>query len=122
MAKEIVSVFLKVDPKYRVFENELAFCLYDIHPISPGRILVIPKRQFSSMFDCRDDEWLAIFELIKKAKQLVTEKHKPDGFNLGVNVGPVAGQTVMHAHVHLIPRYKDKSLEDSEHVRNLMSP
>jgi len=120
MSETDVSVFLKVDPKYRVLENDLAFALNDINPVSKGHMLFIPKRQFSCFFECTDAELIALYDLIKGAKKLLDEEHHPDGYNVGVNIGPVAGQTVFHAHIHLIPRYKDESLEDTKHVKGIV--
>lgn len=118
----VPSVFLKVDPKYRVLENDLVFALYDINPASEGHTLIIPKRQFSSFFEATPDEVVAIYDLLQKTKKVLVEKFNPDGFNIGVNVGEVAGQTVMHAHMHLIPRYKNKSLEKNEHIQKIVHP
>ncbi len=69
-------------------------------------MLIIPKRHFADFFEATDEEILAINDLLHKAKKLLQEKYKPDGFNIGVNIGYDAGQTIFHLHVHLIPRYK----------------
>ena len=97
-------IFCKNLPK--VMENELAFALYDIHPITQGHMLIIPKRHFLTLFESTNDELKAVFELIQKARALLLKEHKPDGFNIAANCGAAAGQIVMHAHVHLIPRYE----------------
>lgn len=108
------SVFLKV--KDRVLENELSFALYDINPASKGHMLIIPKRQFASFFDCTDEELTTLYSLLKEAKELLNDKYQPAGFNVGVNIGESAGQTVPHAHIHLIPRYEDEKLEATAHT------
>ena len=87
-------------------ENALAYALYDIKPITKGHMLFIPKRHHLTLFESTPDEIKAIFELIGKAKELLLKEHKPDGFNIAANCGEVAGQVVMHAHMHLLPRYK----------------
>ena len=69
-------------------------------------MLFIPKRHHLTLFESTPDEIKAIFELIGKAKELLLKEHKPDGFNIAANCGEVAGQVVMHAHMHLLPRYK----------------
>jgi len=87
-------------------ENELAFALYDIKPITQGHMLFIPKRHHLTIFESTPDEIKAVFELIQKARELLLKEYKPDGFNIAANCGTFAGQIVMHAHVHLLPRYK----------------
>jgi len=91
----------------RILENDLAFCLFDINPISKGHMLIIPKRHVESYFDCTDPENQSLFALINEAKSLLDREHHPAGFNVNVNDGSIAGQIVMHAHMHLIPRYND---------------
>lgn len=88
-----------------VSENEHAVWIYDGFPVSPGHSLIIPKRHAGSFFDVTPDERLAILELLDKAKAAVTQERKPDAFNIGINDGAAAGQTVPHLHIHLIPRY-----------------
>jgi diadenosine tetraphosphate (Ap4A) HIT family hydrolase len=97
-------IFCKDLPK--VLENELAYAVYDIKPHSKGHMLFIPKRHHTTIFESTPAEVSAIFELINKAKLSLQKEHNPDGYNIQVNCGEVAGQIVMHAHVHLIPRYK----------------
>jgi diadenosine tetraphosphate (Ap4A) HIT family hydrolase len=92
-------------------ENELAFALYDIHPITQGHMLVIPKRHFLTLFESTADEIKAIFELVQRGRALLLKEHKPDGFNITANCGAVAGQIVMHAHVHLLPRYEGQPFD-----------
>ena len=101
-------IFCKDLPK--VLENELAYALYDINPITKGHMLFIPKRHHETIFESTSEEVEAVFELIKKAKALILKEHKPDGFNIAANCGEIAGQVVMHAHVHLLPRYKGQPL------------
>ena len=84
----------------------MAYALYDIKPISRGHMLFILKRHHTTVFESTSEEIAAVFELIGKAKEIIQKEHKPDGYNIQANCGPVAGQIVMHAHVHLIPRYK----------------
>ena len=78
----------------------------DAFPISPGHTLIIPKRHVGSFFDLSSDEREDLMSLLGTAKANVEAEFKPDGYNIGINDGPVAGQTVPHLHVHLIPRYK----------------
>ena len=91
--------------KEYVLENELAYAIYDKYPVGKGHMLFIPKRHVKYFFDITKEEREAIFELIDEGKRLLDEKYSPDSYNVGINCGEYAGQTVMHVHVHLIPRY-----------------
>lgn len=82
-----------------------AYAIWDQYPVSQGHILIIPKRHVPSYFDLTDQEQVAITKLLKKAKDIIQLQFHPDGYNIGINIGEVAGQTVFHCHVHLIPRY-----------------
>lgn len=94
-------------PAVRVVEeNEHALFILDGFPVSPGHSLIIPKRHIGSFFDATPPERAALLALLDKAKELVEETHKPDGYNIGINDGAAAGQTVPHLHIHLIPRYR----------------
>lgn len=93
------------DPSRAILRNDHAFVRFDDFPVNPGHCLIIPFRHFASFFDATAEERAAIFSIIDVARALVDEKHAPGGYNIGVNVGPIAGQSVMHLHVHLIPRY-----------------
>lgn len=87
-------------------ENDLAFAIFDGFPVNPGHVLVIPKRHVANYFELTTDEVLAIQDLLQRMKKEVDAKFHPDGYNIGVNVGRDAGQSIFHVHVHLIPRYK----------------
>jgi diadenosine tetraphosphate (Ap4A) HIT family hydrolase len=88
-----------------VLENSLFFANFDNHPVAKGHMKIIPKRHVDSFFDLTDGEITAAFDLLKKARGLLDEKFKPDAYNVGLNDGKAAGQTVFHLHIHLIPRY-----------------
>lgn len=85
--------------------GELVYARRDIYPVSPGHLLVVPYRHVSDYFDTTAEEKAAIIEMIDHARDWLRKEYSPDGFNIGLNCGTAAGQTVMHAHVHLIPRY-----------------
>lgn len=89
-----------------IAENELAFAIFDKFPVNEGHALIIPKRHFENFFDATQEEITAIYELLHKVKEIIDGKYFPTGYNVGVNVGEDGGQTIMHLHVHLIPRYK----------------
>src|SRR5688572_27278912 len=86
-----------------VVENALAQAVYDTYPVSPGHVLVIPRRHAVTIWDLDEAEYAACFALVRKSKEILELRHRPDGFNVGVNCGVFAGQSVMHAHIHLIP-------------------
>ena len=86
-------------------ENDLAYVREDKFPVSPGHLLIIPRRHALDWFDLSADEQAAVAELINEGKAWLAQRHQPDGYNIGMNCGEAAGQTVMHMHCHLIPRY-----------------
>jgi diadenosine tetraphosphate (Ap4A) HIT family hydrolase len=90
----------------KVLENELAFAIFDKFPVSNGHLLIIPKRHIANYFDLTIEKRLSIDELLHKGKELLDKEYTPDGYNIGINCGKTAGQTIFHVHVHLIPRYK----------------
>ena len=94
------------DPRAAIAENALAFAVRDRFPVSEGHTLVVPRREVATWFDATREEQLAILELVDVVKRGLDERvPKPDGYNVGFNAGAAAGQTVMHLHVHVIPRF-----------------
>jgi fluoride exporter len=89
-----------------VLGNALAYARFDRNPVSPGHLLILPRRHVATWFDASRDEQHAMLALLDEAKDLLDARHGPDGYNFGANVGEAAGQTVMHLHLHLIPRYR----------------
>jgi len=85
--------------------NQLAIAFRDAFPVTQGHTLVIPLRHLPSLFDTTAEERIAMFELLEEAKRQLQAEFAPAGFNIGINDGAAAGQTVGHLHVHLIPRY-----------------
>ena len=86
-------------------ENDLAYASYDTYPVSEYHCLIIPKRHVKDYFELTNDELIACNDLIKKIKQEVKIKDKSIvAFNIGTNIGKVSGQSIMHCHIHLIPR------------------
>jgi diadenosine tetraphosphate (Ap4A) HIT family hydrolase len=87
-------------------QKELAYSARDTYAVSPGHTLIIPRRHVASFFDLTPEEVNACMELITEERKRLDEEFKPDGYNIGVNVGPAAGQSIFHVHIHLIPRYE----------------
>jgi diadenosine tetraphosphate (Ap4A) HIT family hydrolase len=92
------------DPEI-VIENELAFAHYDTYPVSAGHCLLIPRRHFAEYFEATAAEKAAIWQLLDEVKPIIDQEFGPDGYNVGVNVGTAAGQSIPHLHIHVIPRY-----------------
>lgn len=98
--------------------HALAFA--DAFPISPGHSLVVPRRHVVTIFELNEEEYSDCFLLVLKVKDLLVAKYSPDGFNVGVNVGEAGGQSVWHAHVHVMPRFKGDTPEPLGGVRNVI--
>jgi diadenosine tetraphosphate (Ap4A) HIT family hydrolase len=94
------------NPGNTLLGNALAYARYDDYPVSPGHVLILPYRHVADYFDTTLAEKHAILELVETAKQLLDSDYAPDGYNLGINCGTAAGQSVLHVHYHLIPRYR----------------
>ena len=100
-------LFCNINSKDLVFDNEFAFASFDSYPISKYHSLIVPKRHILDYFELTNDELLACNDLIKKIKKKIQNEDKTvDGFNIGTNSGALAGQSIMHCHIHLIPRRK----------------
>jgi len=94
-------------PENRIlFTSQSALAIRDAFPISPGHTLVIPNRHVKSIFELENAERNDLFQALSRARSDLVSEMKPDGFNVGINDGLMAGQTVMHLHVHLIPRFE----------------
>jgi diadenosine tetraphosphate (Ap4A) HIT family hydrolase len=92
-------------PNEVVFQNALAYVRYDSKSLSRGHVLIIPKRHVANFFDMSTEEQSAILTLLNQAYESNLAQLSPDGYNIGVNIGKAGGQSRMHVHVHLIPRY-----------------
>ncbi len=98
-------VFCNLGKVRIITENRYCICIPDKYPVTVGHSLVIPKRHFSNFFEIKKEEYQDVKELLeKRRKNLLIKDKNIDGFNIGVNIGHSAGQTVDHCHIHLIPR------------------
>ena len=88
-----------------LFEEAEAYVRYDNNSLSRGHVLVVPRRHVASFFDMTGPEKARVLELLDRAQAHIQREFRPDGYNIGVNVGTAGGQSRMHVHVHLIPRY-----------------
>lgn len=103
-----------------IVETATAYAIFDKFPVSKGHALIIPKRHCTDYFDLTFKEQSACIFMLNTVKNVISEKFKPDGFNIGVNINETAGQTVPHAHIHLIPRYKGDVKEPRGGVRGVI--
>jgi len=101
-----MSVFLNLPKERILFKGEYFFIIKDGFPVSPGHMLIISNTLKADYFSLSKPEKLALDGMIDKAKELIEKDHSPNGYNIGMNCGESAGQTVMHFHCHIIPRYK----------------
>ncbi len=108
------------DPAEVLFENDLALAIYDRYPVSPGHILVVPRRHFSDIFEAGPDELRALAEMTRRVKEFVYGEYVPDGYNIGINRGRTAGQTISHLHIHFIPRYSGDRRDPTGGVRGVI--
>src|SRR5690349_18469263 len=104
-----------------VMENALAYVSYDRNSLSRGHVLVVPKRHVAGYFELSPEEHEAINALLRQAQARIQAEHAPDGYNIGVNIGKVAGQARMHVHVHLIPRYAGDVADPRGGIRCVLS-
>ena len=112
--------FCRLPPGRVLEENGHAVAIADAFPVSPGHTLVIPKRHGAGFFELTPDEVMAVYKLLGRMKVRLDRDLKPAGYNIGVNIGEAAGQTVMHSHVHLIPRFWGDVSEPRGGVRNVI--
>jgi diadenosine tetraphosphate (Ap4A) HIT family hydrolase len=109
--------FCRPEPRLIIAENALAVAILDAYPVNPGHALVIPRRHVSSWFDASRDERIAMLILVDEVRRCQEAASPPAGYNIGLNVGEAAGQTVGHVHVHVIPRYTGDVDDPSGGVR-----
>ncbi|HNQ03406.1 MAG TPA: HIT family protein [Thiobacillaceae bacterium] len=97
--------FCVLEPARILAEDGLTVVYADGFPVSPGHAVVIPRRHFATLFEATEAEQAALLRAIFACKRILDAQHQPDGYNIGINHGAAAGQSVPHLHVHIIPRY-----------------
>lgn len=97
--------FCFLDPARILAEDDLTVVYKDGFPVSPGHTVVIPRRHFATLFEATEAEQTALLKALAECKRILDERHKPDGYNIGINHGLAGGQSVPHLHIHVIPRY-----------------
>ena len=104
-------VFCNIDKENVLYQDESWVAVYDNYPVSKGHVLLIPKRHVKTYFELNYVELASIGLNINIVKHILDKKYEPSGYNIGINFGESAGQTVPHCHIHIIPRY-DGDVED----------
>ncbi len=103
-----------------IAESATAYAIYDKFPVNEGHALIIPKKHCADYFELSFKEQAACFLLLNKVKDTVQKNFTPDGFNVGINIGQLAGQTIFHVHIHLIPRYVNDVTDPRGGVRGVV--
>lgn len=112
--------FCNIKESKKVLFNYEYFAIYDEYPVSPGHMLIIPTEHVEDYRDLSDHQKFILWEAVDKAIKFLTENYNPDGFNIGINCGEVAGQSVKHVHIHVIPRYKNDTENPKGGVRGVI--
>ncbi len=98
-------LFCNTENKEYIFENNLAYSTFDTYPVSEFHLLIVPKRHIKNYFELTNNEMIACNKIILLSKNKIEQMDQTiKGFNIGINCGKVAGQSIMHCHIHLIPR------------------
>ena len=103
-----------------ICENNLFYARYDNYAVSKGHSEIVSKKHIESFFDLTDEEIIQMYDLTKKVKEIIQEKYNPDAYNIGLNNGKEAGQTIHHLHLHIIPRYKGDVKNPRGGIRNII--
>lgn len=101
-----MSVFLEFPEERILYKGDCFFIVYDGFPVSDGHCLIISNEVRETYFDLSLQEMMILPVMIEKAREIIESQYSPDGYNIGMNCGEAAGQTVMHFHCHVIPRYQ----------------
>jgi ATP adenylyltransferase len=103
-----------------LLEGVAVVALFDAYPVSQGHTLIIPKRHVASFFDLNQAEQVEMLWLLDQVRRRLENLYQPRGFNVGVNIGEAAGQTIDHAHLHVIPRYAGDVQDPRGGIRNVI--
>ena len=113
-------IFCELPKERIIYETDHWLMIRDGYPVSLGHTLIIPKRHIRDFFELNKEEHAELQTVINYAKEQIDIELKPDGYNIGMNCGEAAGQTVFHLHVHLIPRYKGDMNDPRGGVRGVI--
>jgi diadenosine tetraphosphate (Ap4A) HIT family hydrolase len=116
-----MSAFSRIEPDRILERTNHFFLIEDAYPVSPGHMLVISNEVRIDYFDLLPEERAELDDAILRAKEIILQRHRPDGFNIGMNCGAAAGQTVFHFHCHVIPRYNGDMDDPRGGIRHCLS-
>lgn len=116
-----MSIFLNIPESEKLYMGKYLFLIKDRFPVSDGHILIITNELRKDYFDLSIAELLELNEMISKAKEIIESEYNPDGYNIGMNIGEAAGQTIFHFHCHVIPRYTGDMEDPRGGVRHCIS-
>jgi diadenosine tetraphosphate (Ap4A) HIT family hydrolase len=119
-SKKITCPFCNPIAEDVAVKNDFCYALWDRFPVNKGHMLVIPFRHTSDFFSLTQDERKATMDLVIQCRELIEENFRPAGYNIGFNVGEAGGQTVMHCHCHVIPRYAGDVTDPRGGVRGVV--
>jgi diadenosine tetraphosphate (Ap4A) HIT family hydrolase len=112
--------FCRIEQTSVFFQSESVVGIWDSYPLNPGHALLIPRRHIASWFEATVDEQSALTLAIQQAKVAIEKKYSPQGFTIGFNDQEAGGQTVLHLHVHVIPRYEGDVPDPRGGIRNII--
>ena len=113
-----MSIFLTISADRVIYRGDFFFMIYDAYPVSSNHLLIISNELREDYFSLTEEEQQELPKMINKAKSIIEKEIKPDGYNIGMNCGVTSGQTVMHFHCHIIPRFKGDVDNPSGGVRH----
>ena len=114
------SPFYPLDEERIIMIGDNALAFYDRFPVSPGHALVIPVRVVKSIYELDAEVQREIWDMVRQVRELLAEKYQPDAFNIGINDGAAAGQTMPHSHIHIIPRYQGDVADPRGGIRHVI--
>lgn len=121
MSHDPACPFCSLAAEHFLDQNDEGFVIRDLFPVNPGHTLIIPKRHVGSFFSLTGHEVDGLWQLMQRAKVLIDQAFEPVDYNIGINDGPRAGQTVPHVHIHLMPRYLNDTADIRGGVRNIIA-
>lgn len=112
--------FCNLEESRIIAQNDLVMAFYDGFPVNPGHTLVVPMRHVVNYFDLKSEEKKALWEMADYCKTILDNQFTPSGYNIGINIGVSAGQSIPHVHLHLIPRYNSDTPNPRGGVRGVI--
>ena len=120
MAEPSIACIFCAPQREILAQNDAALAVFDSYPVSPGHALVLPRRHVVTIWDLEPAEYDQCFRLVRELQPILAARFTPDGFNVGANCGEAAGQSVWHAHIHVIPRYRGDTPNPKGGVRHVI--